>query len=64
MSQKSHLHHPATCKIVDVVLRELFTPDIEGVKSIRSVGGIFMANPRKRITKTIKVAENSATLII
>ncbi len=64
MSQKSRSHHPATCKIVDVVLRKLFTPNIKGVRRIRSVGGIFMANPRKRITKTIKVAENSATLII
>ncbi len=35
------LHHPSTGKIVYIMLRELLTPDIQGVKSIRSVGAVF-----------------------
>ena len=36
------LHYStSTCDAVDVVLGELFTPDIEGVKSIRSVRAVF-----------------------
>lgn len=37
MYQKGRSHHPSTRKIEGVMLRELFTPDVERIESIRSV---------------------------